>query len=45
MEHIQEFLNEQLIQIVLSNSRRKEEVSKVKVRPLLFLGNIVFQAE
>ena len=45
MEHIQEFLNEQLIQIVLSNSRRKEEVSKVKVRPLLFRGNLVFQAE
>lgn len=42
MEHIQEFLNEQLIQIVLSNSRRKEEVSKVKVRPLLFRGNLVF---
>ncbi len=45
MEHIQEFLNEQLIQIVLSNSRKKEEVSKVKVRPLLFRGNLVFQAE
>lgn len=45
MERIQEFLNEQLNQIVLSNSRRKEEVSKVKVRPLLFRGNLIFQAE
>lgn len=45
MERIQEFLNEQLNQIVLSNSRRKEEVSKVKVRPLLFRGNLMFQAE
>ncbi len=45
MERIQGFLNEQLHQIVLSNSRRKEEVSKVKVRPLLFRGNLMFQAE
>lgn len=45
MERIREFLNEQLNQIVLSNSRRKEEVSKVKVRPLLFRGNLMFQAE
>lgn len=45
MERIREFLNEQLKQIVLSNSRRKEEVSKAKVRPLLFRGSLMFQAE
>ncbi len=45
MERIKEFLDEQLGQIILSNSRRKEEVSKVRVRPLLLQGKLVFQAE
>lgn len=45
MERVQEFLNEQLNQIILSNSRRKEEVSKAKVRPLLLQGRLVFQTE
>lgn len=45
MERIKDFLNEQLGQIILSNSRRKEEVSKVRVRPLLLQGKLVFQVE
>lgn len=45
MERIKEFLNEKLGQIILSNSRRKKEVSKVRVRPLLLQGKLVFQAE
>ncbi len=45
MERLADFLNEQLHRIVLSNPRRKEEVLKVKVRPLLLRGKLVFQAE
>ena len=45
MERIKDFLDEQLGQIILSNSRRKEEVSKVCVRPLLLQGKLVFQVE
>lgn len=45
MKRIDEFLNEYLEQIILSNSRNKEEVSKAKVRPLLLQGKLVFQAE
>ncbi|MGN9171897.1 class I SAM-dependent methyltransferase [Lachnospiraceae bacterium HCP1S3_A8] len=42
---IKDFLDEQLGQIILSNSRRKEEVSKVRVRPLLLQEKLVFQVE
>lgn len=45
MERIKDFLDEQLGQIILSNSRRKEEVSKVRVRPLLLKEKLVFQVE
>lgn len=45
MERVYEFLNEQLNQIILSNSRKKEEVSKAKVRPLLLQGKLMFQTE
>ena len=45
MERIKDFLDEQLGQIILSNSRRKEEVSKVRVRPLLLHEKLVFQVE
>ena len=45
MERIKDFLDEQLGQIILSNSRRKEEVSKVRVRPLLLQEKLVFQVE
>ena len=45
MERIKDFLDEQLGQNILSNSRRKEEVSKVRVRPLLLQEKLVFQVE
>lgn len=45
MERIGDFLNESLEQIILSNSRNKDEVSKAKVRPLLLQGKLAFQAE
>lgn len=45
MERIKDFLDEQLGQIILSNSSRKEEVSKVRVRPLLLQEKLVFQVE
>ncbi len=45
MERIDDFLNEYLEQIILSNSRNKEEVSKAKVRPLLLQGRLMFQVE
>ena len=45
MERIKDFLDEQLGQIILSNSRRKEEVSRVRVRPLLLQEKLVFQVE
>lgn len=45
MERIKDFLDEQLGQIILSNSRRKEEVPKVRVRPLLLQEKLVFQVE
>ena len=40
-----EFLDENLLRIVISNPADKQGVSKVKVRPLLLKGNLVFQAE
>lgn len=40
-----EFLNENLLRIVISNPSDKQGVSKVKVRPLLLKGTLVFQAE
>ena len=45
MERISDFLNESLEQIILSNSRKKEEVSKGKVRPFLLQGKLRFQVE
>lgn len=39
------YLNENLLRIVISNPAIKEEISKVKIRPLLLKGNLIFQAE
>ncbi|WP_143318961.1 SAM-dependent methyltransferase [Clostridium sp. HBUAS56010] len=39
------YLNENLIRIVVSNPTGKQEIIKVKIRPLLLKGNLVFQAE
>ena len=41
----EEFLDENLLRIVISNPIDKQGVSKVKVRPLLLRGELVFQAE
>ncbi len=43
-ELLEEALNEKLIQIVLSNPRDREKISKVKIRPLLLNGGLKFQA-
>ncbi len=42
---VREFLDENLLRIVISNPSDKQGVSKVKVRPLLLKENLVFQAE
>lgn len=40
---LEETLNEKLIQIILSNTKDREKVSKVKLRPLLLNGGLMFQ--
>ena len=42
---LDDFINEQLNQIVLSNPVKKDLLQKVKVRPMLMKGALVFQAE
>lgn len=42
---LKENMNKEFISAVLSNPRSKEEAVKVKVRPLLVKGNLVFQME
>ena len=39
------FINERLNQLVLSNPAEKDHLQKVKVRPILIRGALVFQAE
>lgn len=39
------FINERLNQLVLSNPAEKDHLQKVKVRPMLIRGALVFQAE
>lgn len=45
LEMLEFFLNGHLKQMVLSNPVRKEEIQKVKIRPVELRGEIVFQAE
>lgn len=40
---LSEFLSDRLYQIVISNPRSREQVSKVKVRPVLLKGKLYFQ--
>ena len=40
---LQEILNKDLQQIILSNSRHPEQVQKAKIRPVLIRGDLVFQ--
>lgn len=42
---LDDFINEQLNQIVISNPVEKDQLQKVKVRPMLMKGALVFQAE
>ncbi len=39
------YLDENLLRIVISNPMTKQDVSKVKIRPLLIKGSLLFQAE
>ena len=39
----QQILNEQLIQITMSNTRDKDRAAKAKVRPVLIKGELLFQ--
>ncbi len=41
----EEFLDENLLRIIISNPTVKQGVTKAKVRPLLLRGELVFQAE
>jgi len=43
VELLESNLNENLYTIVISNPRKKDLVSKIKIRPLLIQGQIVFQ--
>lgn len=40
---LDEFLNRELKQMILSNSRNAEKGTKVKVRPILLKGELIFQ--
>ncbi len=42
-EILEEMLGEQLYQIVMSNSRNREQITKVKVRPVMVKDKLVFQ--
>lgn len=39
----EEILNQELIQIVLSNTKNAEQASKVKIRPVMVKGELLFQ--
>ncbi len=42
-ELLSQILNKDLIQIILSNSRNKEYALKIKIRPVMIKGELVFQ--
>ncbi|MEY8336951.1 SAM-dependent methyltransferase [Lachnospiraceae bacterium 62-35] len=42
---LEEFLDSSLYDVILSNPFQKEGISKVKIRPILLKGSLVFQAE
>ena len=45
IQTVGEFLDEKLLRIVVSNPAGRQGVSKVKIRPLLLRGELIFQAE
>ena len=38
-------INEQLLLVIISSPRKKDGVTKIKIRPLLMKGNICYQEE
>jgi Cyclopropane fatty acid synthase and related methyltransferases len=48
MEELKQLLNEivnvDLLSIVISDSKNKDEISKIKIRPILIKNNIIYQA-
>ncbi len=40
---LEEMLNEELVQIILSNTRDAQQASKVKIRPVIIKGQLLFQ--
>lgn len=40
---LQETVNEGLYQIILSNPRAKDKVCKIKIRPVMVKGGLLFQ--
>ena len=38
-------INEQLLLVIISNPRKKDGITKIKIRPLLMKGNICYQEE
>ena len=42
---LEEFLNEGLERVILSSPADGEEIRKVRIRPILLRGELVFQAE
>lgn len=39
------FMNEHLLQIIVSNPVEKDRVQKIKIRPMLLKGELIYQAE
>ena len=42
-ELLQQVLNKDLVQIILSNSQNKDFATKVKIRPILVKGELLYQ--
>lgn len=42
---LEKYLNENMAQLILSNPRKGSEESKVRIRPVLIRGELLFQAE
>ena len=42
-ELVREMADERLYQIIVSNPRDREKIAKVKIRPVMLKGNLLFQ--
>lgn len=45
IKEIEENLNSDLIEIIISNSSEKDKISKIKIRPIMLKNKLVFQIE